>query len=126
MYFCQVKVVVKEKNFDEFIDCLDSLSAEFRKEKGYLDYSFYQDIEKGNTYSLVGEWKTRQDMEKHFKCKNFTVLIGAARVLGENIDISIGESEERGGFQLAKEKIAFQPMRNTAVDKKIKKSLRKR
>ena len=126
MYFCQVKVVINEKNLDEFIDCLDSLSAAFRKEKGCLDYSFYQDIEKENTYSLVVDWKTRQDMEKHFKCKNFTVLIGAARVLGENIEISIGESKERGGFQLAKEKITFQPMKTPAVDKKFKKSLRNR
>lgn len=109
MYFYQIKLVIKEINLNEFIDCLDSLSAEFQKEKGYLDYSFCQDIGKENTFNLIGEWKTRQDIEKHFKCKNFTVLIGAARVLGEDMDINIGKSEERGGFQLAKEKIAFQP-----------------
>jgi quinol monooxygenase YgiN len=30
----------------------------------------YRDSDKENTYSLVGEWKTRPAMEKHFKTQN--------------------------------------------------------
>jgi quinol monooxygenase YgiN len=103
LYLYKVKIVIKENHLDEFIDCFNSLSAEFLKEKGYLGYSFCQEIGKENTFILIGEWKMRQDIEKHFKSKHFTVLIGAARVLGEDMDIIIGKSEKRGGFQLAKE-----------------------
>jgi len=107
LYFYQVKIVINEKNLDEFLDCLDSLSAAFRKEDGFLDYSFYLDVQKENTYCLVGEWKTHQDIEKHFKGKNFSVIIGASRVLAETFELSINETTEKGGFNLAKEKISM-------------------
>lgn len=121
MYFYQVKMVINEKNLNEFLDCLESLSAAFRKEKGYLDNSFYLDLKKENTYNLVGEWKTRKDMDKHFKDKNFSVLMGAAKVLGEKIQINIGENTDRGDFRLAKEKITLQPKRGSVIDKDLNK-----
>jgi len=57
---------------------------------------------------VVGEWKTRQAMEKHFQTNDFEVLIGAARVLGETFEMSIAEVSKTGGFELAKEQIASQ------------------
>ena len=78
------------------------------KENGSHDVSFYKDLEKENTYGLVGEWKTREAMEKHFKNKNFSVLIGAAKVLSETLEMSVGDLLETGSFSLAKEKISLQ------------------
>ena len=83
-----------------------SLSPKICKQKGCLGYSVYRDTEKENTYSLVGEWKTRQAMEKHFQTHDLEVLIGAARVLGETFEMNIAEVMETGGFELAREKIA--------------------
>jgi quinol monooxygenase YgiN len=51
----------------------------------------FRDIEKKNTYSVVGEWKTRPAMQKHFKTQNFEVSIGAARFLGETFEMKIAE-----------------------------------
>ena len=45
-------------------------------------------------------------MEKHFQTRNFEVLIGAARVLGETFEMNIAEVLKTGGFKLAKEQIA--------------------
>ena len=70
---------------------MQSFSRRICKEKGCLGYSLYRDSEKENTYSVVGEWKTRQAMEKHFKTQDFEVLIGAARVLGEKFEMNIAE-----------------------------------
>ncbi len=83
-----------------------SFSHRIRKEKGCLGYSVYRDYEKENTYILVGEWQTRQAMEKHFQTLNFEVLIGAARVLGETVVINICKVSQTGGFELAREQIA--------------------
>jgi quinol monooxygenase YgiN len=109
MFFYQIKVGIKENKVDEFTETLRSLSDEFRKEKGCLDFSLYQHTGIKNTFSVIGEWKTRQAMEKHFKDKKFEVLIGAAKVLGDTFEMNTGESSETGGFQLAREKIALQP-----------------
>jgi hypothetical protein len=44
-------------------------------------------------------------MEKHFKTRDFEVLIGAARVLGESFEMNIAEVEKTGGIDLAREQI---------------------
>ena len=108
MYSYKLKVVIAENKFDEFIDSLIFLSSGIRKEKGCLDFSLYRDLEKKNAYSVLGEWKTLQAMEKHFNKKVFSVLIGAAKVLSEDFEMSIDETLEKGGYQLAREKIKLQ------------------
>ena len=78
-----------------------SFSRKIRKEKGCLDHSVYRDSEKENIYSVVGEWKTRPAMEKHFQTHDFELVIGAARVLGETFEMNIAEVLETGGFNAA-------------------------
>ena len=108
MHFYQIKIVIKQFKTDEFVQSMRSFSRKIRKEKGCLGYNVYRDSDKDNTYSLVGEWKTRPAMEKHFKTKNFEVLIGAARVLGETFEMIMAEVLESGGFKLAREQMASQ------------------
>ena len=78
-----------------------SFARKIRKEKGCLTYGVFRDIEKKNTYSVVGEWKTRPAMEKHFQTHDFELVIGAARVLGETFEMNIAEVLETGGFNAA-------------------------
>jgi quinol monooxygenase YgiN len=68
----------------------------------------YRDSEKENTFSVIGKWRTRQAMEKHFKTQNFEVLIGAARVLGETFEMNLAEVLETGCFELARKQMASQ------------------
>ncbi len=103
MLIYQLKIEIKPYKPDEFINSMLSFSRRIRKEKGCLGYSVYQDSEKKNTYSVVGEWNTRQAMEKHFQTHEFELLIGAARVLGETFVMNIAEVSKPGGFELAKE-----------------------
>ena len=58
-----------------------------------------------NIYLVVGDWETSQSMEKHFQAQDFSLLIGAARVLGETFTINIAEVSKTGGFELAREQI---------------------
>lgn len=107
MFLYRLKLVVAEKKLDEFIDSLRFLSSEIRKEKGCLDFSLYWDLEKKDAYCVLGEWKTHRTMETHFKRGKFSVLIGAARVLGEDFEMSIGETLEKGNYQFAQERISL-------------------
>ena len=109
MFSYQLTLVVPENKFDEFIGSLRFLSSEIRKEQGCLDFSLYRDLEKKDAYRVLGEWKTRQAMEAHFKREKFCVLIGAARLLGEDFEMSIDETLEKGSYQLAKKKITLHP-----------------
>jgi quinol monooxygenase YgiN len=106
MLIYQLKIEIKPYKTDEFINSMRSFSLKIRKQKGCLEYSVYRDSEKENTYSLVGEWKTRQVMEKHFQTHEFELLIGAARVLGKTFAMNIAEVSKTGGIDLAREQIA--------------------
>ena len=108
MLFYQIKIVIKPYKTDEFIKSTRSFARKIRKEKGWLGYSVYRDSEKENTFSVVGKWKTRPAMEKHFRTQNFELLIGAAKVLGETFEMNIAEVLETGGFELAREQITSQ------------------
>ena len=105
MHFYQIKIVIKRYKTDEFVESMRSFSHGIRKEKGCLGHSVYQDFEKENTFSVIGKWRTRQAMEKHFKTQNFEVLIGAAKVLGETFVMNIAEVLKTGGFKLAREQM---------------------
>ena len=104
----QIKIKIKPYKPDEFVKSMRSFLPKICRHKGCLDFSLYQESEKENTYIVIGEWKTRQVMEKHFKTKEFELLIGAARVLGETFSMNIAEVSKTGGFELAREQIASQ------------------
>lgn len=104
----QIKVEIKPYKRVEFVKSMLSFSPKIRKQKGCLGYCVYRDYERENCYCVVGEWKTRQTMEKHFQSHDFEVLIGAARVLGETFEMNIAEVSKTGGFELAREQIASQ------------------
>ena len=63
----QIKIVLKPYKLDEFVKSMRSFLPKICRQKGCLDFSLYQDFEKENTFILIGEWRTRQAMEKHFK-----------------------------------------------------------
>ena len=107
MFSCQVRIEIKEDKIDEFIEFLFSFGERLRKEEGCLSLNLYRDIEKENNYAVISEWKTREDMEKHFKRKQFSLLVGAAKVLGEHYELKIGETLETGNSKLAREKITL-------------------
>ena len=108
MLICQLKIKIKLYKSDEFIISMHSFLSKIRKARDCLGFSVYQDSEKENEYIVVGEWKTRQALEKHFKTPEFELLIGAAKVLGETFEMNIAEVSKTGGFELAREQITSQ------------------
>ena len=112
----QIKIVAKQCKTDEFVKSMSSFARRIRKEKGCLGYSVYRDFEKENTFSVIGNWRTRQAMEKHFRTQTLEALIGAARVLGETFEMNIAEVLETRGFMLDREQIASQQRGSAAAD----------
>lgn len=116
MFSYNLKLVVPENKLDEFMDTLRVLSSDVCEEEGYLDFSLYRNLQKKDVYSVFVGWKTRPAMEKHFKNNSFSVLVGAAKVLGRDFELSITETLEKGSYSLAKEKIALKLQESKLVD----------
>ena len=106
MLIYQLKIGIKPYKPDEFVSSMHSFLSSIRKEKGCLDFSVYRDSEKENTFIVVGEWKTRQALEEHFQTREFELLIGAAKVLGETFTMNIAEVRKSGSFELVKNEIS--------------------
>jgi quinol monooxygenase YgiN len=111
LFSYQLRIELKKSNINEFVEFLASISDELRKEQGCLELNLYRDIEQENNYGVVSEWNSQGSMEQHFKRKNFSLLLGAAKVLGESFEIKISETSETGDSQLAREKITLQDVK---------------
>ncbi len=109
----KIKIETKQYKTDEFVNSMRSFARRIRKQKDCLGYGVYRDSEKENTYCLIGEWKTRQAMEKHFKTNDFEVLIGATRVLGETFAMYVAKVSKTGCYEWAKDLISLK-QRNSA------------
>jgi quinol monooxygenase YgiN len=108
LYSYHMKIVIKQYKVDEFVKSTLTLFPKIRKEKGNVSQYVCKDTEKENLYIVVGEWKTKKAMDKHFNSQNYELLIGAARVLGDSFEMNFSEMTETVGFELAKDQIKSQ------------------
>lgn len=106
MFSYLIKVDIKRYKSDEFITNLNSIVSRIRMEKECIEYKFCRNCDEERVYTVMGEWKTQEAMEQHFKTQDFEVLVGSARVLGEAFEIKIFKGLETGGIELAKARIA--------------------
>ena len=79
MLIYQLKIEIKPYKPAEFLSSMLSILPGIRKEKGCIDINVYRCAERQDTCILVGEWETRQAMKKHFRTREFELLIGAAK-----------------------------------------------
>ena len=91
--FCYfLKIGAKRYKTDELLDTLNSYPDDFRCERGCLGYRIYRDLHRLDTFTMVAEWLTYQDMQKHFQAPKFKILIGAAKVLGVSSELLVTET----------------------------------
>ncbi len=72
----------------EFTQTLLSLIEPTGKERGCLTYTLFCNIEDRNCFNLLGEWETREDLDKHIGSNRFGVLLGSKALLCKPLEIS--------------------------------------
>jgi quinol monooxygenase YgiN len=108
LYYYIIKIAVRQYKTDEFIESIIPLFKRIRKEKGCLEINFYKNIEIANEFTLIAKWKTKKCLYEHYSRGNFEVLVGAIKVLGESLEMSVTEVLERDGFAMMSRKITAQ------------------
>jgi quinol monooxygenase YgiN len=91
----------------EVIQTLLSMIESTVKERGCLSHQIFRDIEDENAFSLIDEWKTREDLEQHLRSAKFGVLLGTKSLLCDppNIQIhTISDSEGMAAVNAARNK----------------------
>ena len=69
------------------------------QEKGCLSYQVFQDIDDENVFSLIKDWKTREDLNRHMRSDRFGVLLGTKILLDEQQNIQIHTISHSEGIE---------------------------
>ena len=83
----------------EVMQTLLSLIEPTENGRGCLSCHVLRDIEDMNVFSLIQEWKTREDLEDHIKSDRFSVLLGTKSLLCEPQKVEIHTVSHSEGME---------------------------
>jgi quinol monooxygenase YgiN len=96
----------------EMMQTLLSMIEPAEKEKGCLSYDVFCDLEDNNIFSLIEEWETRKDLDRHIRSERFSVLLGTKSLLGKTLEIKIHTVSHSEGAEVVN------ALRNKGTSKK--------
>jgi quinol monooxygenase YgiN len=73
----------------ELLQTLLAMIEPTAKKTGCLSLGVFCDIEDKNRFSLLGEWKTRDDLDRHMTSLQFSVLLGTKALLCKPLEVQI-------------------------------------
>ena len=73
----------------EILQTLLSMIEPTRKEKGCLGYEVFCGLEDNHVFSLIEEWETREDLDRHIRSEKFSVLLGTKSLLAKPLEMKI-------------------------------------
>ena len=74
-----------------------------RVERGCLSYRLYQDVENRNTFILIEEWETQEDLERHISKDNQRQLLTLMDLLSEQPELRFNTVSHTAGMDLIEE-----------------------
>ena len=80
--------VLPEKQ-KEVLQTLLALHEQPDKASGCQSYGIFCDIEDKNIFSLISEWRTREDLDRHVRSERFSVLLGTRSLLSTPMEMKI-------------------------------------
>jgi len=72
------------------------------KEKGCLSYDVLCDLEDPHAFSLIEEWETREDLDRHIRSERFSVLLGTKSLLARPLEMKIHTVSHSEGVEAVK------------------------
>jgi len=99
MIIVKITMTARPEKRKEVMQTLLSMVEPTLKEKGCLSYQVFQDIEDENLFSLIKEWKTREDLDRHLRTDRFGVLLGTRILLNEQQSIQIHTISHSEGIE---------------------------
>jgi quinol monooxygenase YgiN len=74
------------ENREEFIQTLRSLRAEIAREPGCVVCAVCRDIDGGDQFVFLSEWRDQPALMAHMASEHFRILSGASRLLGASAE----------------------------------------
>jgi quinol monooxygenase YgiN len=93
MIIATVKLRGREEKRREILQTISGLGDQVRMIKGCFDVNSYQDINDQDTFYLVEEWQTQQDLDEYLHSKLFSALLGIRTILVEKPTVEFMTTE---------------------------------
>jgi len=96
MIIVRITMTARPEKRKEVMQTLLSMVEPTLQERGCLSYQVFQDVDDENVFSMIKEWETREDLDRHMRSDRFGVLFGTKILLigQQNIQIhTISHSE---------------------------------
>ena len=84
----------------EMMQTLLSMIEPAGKEKGCLSYDVFCDLEDNQVFSLIEEWETREDLDRHIRSERFSALLGTKSLLAKPLEINIHTVSHSQGVEV--------------------------
>ena len=84
----------------EMMQTLLSMIEPAGKEKGCLSYDVFCDLEDNQVFSLIEEWESREDLDRHIRSERFSALLGTKSLLAKPLEINIHTVSHSQGVEV--------------------------
>jgi quinol monooxygenase YgiN len=100
MILLRIIMNVHPEKQKEVMQTLLSLIELSGHENRYPCHDISIDIEDQNAFTLISEWETRQDLDRHISSNEFSVLLGTKSLLREPLGIKIFTVSDVEGIEV--------------------------
>jgi len=100
MVLVTLRMVVRPERRSDLLETMRGMLEPARVERGCLSYRLYEDVEDGNTFVLVEEWKTQRDLESHLRSDNQRRMLALMDLLSEQPELQFNTVSNTAGMEL--------------------------
>ena len=95
-----LRMIVQPKRRSDLLETMRGMLEPVRVERGCLSYRLYEDVEDKNTFVLVEEWKTQNDLENHIRTDNHRRLMALMDLLRDQPELRFNTVSHTSGMDL--------------------------
>jgi quinol monooxygenase YgiN len=100
MILSTLRMIVRPERRSGLLETIRGMLEPTRVERGCLSYRLYQDVENKNTFVLLEEWATQEDLEKHISKDNQRQLLTLMDLLSEQPELRFNTVSHTAGMDL--------------------------
>jgi len=103
MILSTLRMTVRTERRRDLLETMRGMMEPTRVERGCLSFRLYQDVENRNTFILIEEWETQEDLERHISKDNQRQLLTLMDLLSEQPELRFNTVSHTAGMDLIEE-----------------------
>ncbi len=100
MILATLKMIVQPERRNDLLETMMGMLEPARVERGCLSYRLYEDVENRNTFVLLEEWETQEDLERHISKSSQRRLLALMDLLSEQPELRFNTVSHTAGMDL--------------------------